>query len=79
MKSIDFQLAHEDVGLVGLGDSQNERDVIGARLNMQFNLQVTSLFATYGATDRLDVSIAFRWLRRRSTRPPREGCSVTPP
>ncbi len=56
--SLSFQLAHEDVGLVGLGDSPNERDIIGANLNMQFNMQVTSLFATYGITDRLDVSVA---------------------
>ncbi len=58
MDSLSFQLAHEDVLLVGLGDSPNERDVIGANLNMQFNLQVSTLFATYGVTDRLDVSMA---------------------
>ena len=58
LDSLNFQLSHEDVLLVGLGDSPNERDIIGANLNMQFNMQVTSIFATYGVTDRLDVSVA---------------------
>jgi hypothetical protein len=56
--SIDINLGHQDVGAAGLGDPSFENDVIGIVMDMKLTLQVTTLFATYGLSDKLDVSVA---------------------
>lgn len=58
IKDLTLNLSHQDVNTNGLGDLANENDIVAINLNMKLNLQVTSLFATYGVTDRLDVSVA---------------------
>ena len=56
--SIAFNLGHQDVGNPGLGDPSFENDVIGIDINMKLSLQVTTAFATYGVTDKLDIGVA---------------------
>lgn len=57
-EEISVNLAHQDVGTPGLGDPTFEDDVVGIVLNMNLDLQVTTLLATYGLTDDVDVSVA---------------------
>lgn len=56
--SLLINLSHDDVGAPGLGDSPFESDVIGMHLDIGLKLQVTTLFATYGVSDKVDVSVA---------------------
>jgi hypothetical protein len=58
ISDLTINLGHQDVGNPGLGDVEFENDIIGISLDMELTLQVTTLFATYGLTDRLDVSVA---------------------
>lgn len=53
-----FNFAHQDVGRPGLGDPVLENDVLEVRLQANLNLWVTTLFATVGVTDGLDLSLA---------------------
>jgi hypothetical protein len=56
-----LNFTHDDVpdtGRPGLGDPEKENDVLQVRLQMNVNLLVSTFFATYGVTDRLDVSVA---------------------
>lgn len=57
-KEIDINLSHEDVGEPGMGDSPFESDIIGIKIDMGLTLQASTIFATYGLTDRVDVSFA---------------------
>lgn len=57
-KALSVNLAHQDVGTPGLGDPAFEDDVIGIVLDMNLDLHVTTLLATYGLTDDVDVSVA---------------------
>ncbi|MHB1225622.1 MAG: hypothetical protein ACYC2G_16465 [Gemmatimonadaceae bacterium] len=56
--ALAVNLAHQDVGTPGLGDPAFEDDVVGIVLDMNLDLQVTTLLATYGLTDDVDVSVA---------------------
>ena len=58
ISGLNFNLAHEDVLLAGLGDSPNERDVIGINLDLTFKLQVTAISASYGLSDKMDLSLS---------------------
>jgi hypothetical protein len=61
MKDIDLNFTHVDVqgfGEPGLGSPDFENDIINVRPSIQINLQVTSLFATFGLTDNIDVGVA---------------------
>ena len=52
---------HEDVpgvGRPGLGDPEKENDVIQVRLQLNVSLLVSTLFATYGLGDHVDLSVA---------------------
>lgn len=53
-----LNLVHQDVGVPGLGDPVLENDIIEVRLALFLNLRVTSLVATYGLSDRVDLGIA---------------------
>jgi hypothetical protein len=57
-KELDINLAHQDVGTSGLGDSPFELDIIGMNIDLGLTLQASTVFATYGLTDRIDVSVA---------------------
>jgi hypothetical protein len=62
-KDIDINLAHQDVDAPGLGDSDFEFDVIGMNINLGLTLQASTVFATYGLTDRVDVSFAVPFIQ----------------
>jgi hypothetical protein len=66
LNSLDSWFAHEDTGAPP-GDQYGlptwERDVIQVTTNLDFSLLVTTLYATYGITDRLDVGIALPIVR----------------
>lgn len=52
-----LNFTHQDVGRPGLGDPVLENDVLEVQLALNLGLDVTSLFATLGVTDRLDLSV----------------------
>jgi hypothetical protein len=55
---------HEDVDNAGtLGDPQFENDIIDVQLQLDVNVLVTSVFATYGLTDFIDLSVAVPFVR----------------
>jgi len=58
LDNIILNFSHDDVPPAGLGQPLRENDVLQVRLDLNVNLAVTTFFATYGLTDRLDVSIA---------------------
>jgi len=58
LDGIVLNFTHQDVGTPGLGDPVLENDVLETRLDLNLNILVTSLFATYGLADNVDVSVA---------------------
>lgn len=52
-----LNFTHQDVGEPGLGDPVLENDVLEVHLALHVGVDVTSFFATYGLTDRVDVSV----------------------
>jgi len=58
LDNIILNFSHDDVPPAGLGQPLRENDVLQVRLDLNVNLTVTTFFASYGLTDRLDVSIA---------------------
>jgi hypothetical protein len=55
---IVLNFSHQDVPPAGLGQPLRENDVLQVRLDLNLNLTVSTFFATYGLTDRLDLGIA---------------------
>jgi hypothetical protein len=62
-KDIDINLSHQDVDGPGLGDSDFEFDIIGMNIDLGLTLQASTFFATYGLTDRVDVSFAVPFIQ----------------
>jgi hypothetical protein len=61
-----LNFTHEDVpgtGRPGLGDPEKENDIIQVRLQLGVNLLVSTLFATYGIGDHVDLSLAVPLVR----------------
>jgi hypothetical protein len=58
LDEIILNFSHDDVPPAGLGQPLRENDVLQVRLDLNVNLLVTTFFATYGISDRLDVSVA---------------------
>jgi hypothetical protein len=58
LDNIVLNFTHDDTPPTGLGAPLRENDVLQVRLDLDVNLSVTTFFATYGLTDRLDVSLA---------------------
>lgn len=52
-----LNFTHQDVAPEGLGDPVLENDVLAVGLALQVGIDVTSFFATYGLTDRIDVGV----------------------
>ncbi len=64
--NLGLTFIHEDVDNAGtLGDPQFENDVIAVQLQLDVNVLVTSVFATYGLTDFVDLSVAVPFVRTR--------------
>src|ERR1051325_11658331 len=61
MDKLVLNFTHADVpgvGLPGLGDPEKENDILQVRLQMYVHLLVSTFFATWGVSDRFDVSVA---------------------
>ncbi len=58
LDEIVLNFSHQDVPPEGLGQPLRENDVLQVRLDLNVNLMVSTFFATYGLTDRLDLGIA---------------------
>lgn len=64
MDNFGLTFIHEDVDNAGtLGDPQFENDIIDVQLQLDVNVLVTSVFATYGLTDFIDLSVAVPFVR----------------
>lgn len=58
LDEIILNFSHDDVPPIGLGQPVRENDVLQVRLDLNVNLLVTTFFATYGLSDRIDLSVA---------------------
>jgi hypothetical protein len=58
LDEIVLNFSHQDVPPAGLGQPLRENDVLQVRLDLNVNLTVSTFFATYGLTDRLDLGVA---------------------
>jgi len=58
LEAMRFTFLHEDVGPPGLGDSPNENDIVDITLGLDASANIFALFARYGITSNLDVSLA---------------------
>jgi hypothetical protein len=61
LDQVELNFTHEDVpgvGRPGLGDPEKENDILQVRLALFVNLKVSTVFLTYGLSDRVDVSVA---------------------
>lgn len=58
LSGLILNFSHQDVPPAGLGQPLRENDVLEVDLDLNVNLLVTTAFATYGLSDRVDVSIA---------------------
>jgi hypothetical protein len=58
LNDIILNFSHDDVPPAGLGQPLRENDVLQVTLDLNVNLLVTTFFATWGATDKLDIGLA---------------------
>jgi hypothetical protein len=59
LNGLEFNFTHQDVAPIGvLGDPARENEFITVRTALDVNVLATVAFATYGLTDRIDVSVA---------------------
>ena len=58
-----INFAHQDVGNPGEGDPEFENDIIQLRMNLDMNITVVSLFATWGVLDFMDIGVAVPFVR----------------
>jgi hypothetical protein len=58
LDNIILNFTHDDVPPIGLGQPLRENDILQVRLDLNVNLTVTTFFATYGLTDKLDIGLA---------------------
>jgi len=63
LDALEFNFTHQDVGAPGLGDPAFENDVISVRADLSIGLLATTLSATYGLLDRLDVGVSVPLVR----------------
>lgn len=63
-ENIILNFAHQDVDPVGvLGDPLRENDIIRLNMSLDINVLVSSVFATYGITDFIDLGVAVPFVR----------------
>ena len=53
-----FTFLHQDVAEPGLGDSSNESDVVDLFLDLDVDASIVAVFATFGLSRNLDLSVA---------------------
>src|SRR4030095_6255229 len=62
LNALDFTSTHQDTPPTGLGDPVLENEFITVRTSLDVNVLATIAFATYGVTDRIDVSVALPYV-----------------
>jgi hypothetical protein len=63
LDNLTINFAHQDVGNPGEGDPEFENDIIQLRMNLDMNITVVSLFATWGILDFMDIGVAVPFVR----------------
>lgn len=63
LSDLALNFAHQDTPPAGLGDPLFENDVIETHTALDINLLVTSVFATYGLSDAIDIGVAVPFVR----------------
>ncbi|MGQ0703510.1 MAG: transporter [Gemmatimonadales bacterium] len=58
LEGLILTFTHDDVAPDGLGQPLRENDLLQVRLDLNVNLLVSTFFATYGVTDRVDIGVA---------------------
>ncbi len=58
LEGLILTFTHQDVPPAGLGQPVRENDLLQVRLDLNVNLLVSTFFATYGVSDRVDLSVA---------------------
>ena len=58
LNSLDFNFTHQDINPPSEGSPAFENEFITVRTSLEVNVLATIAFATYGLTDRIDVSVA---------------------
>jgi len=56
-QDLRFTFSHADVGLPGMGDSDNELDTIDLFMKMQLEASIVAFYYSYGVTSKFDVSV----------------------
>jgi hypothetical protein len=57
LRDLTFRFAHQNVLAAPMGNPTYENDVIEVRTDLDLDLLVTSVFATYGVHDRVDIGV----------------------
>ena len=63
LDELSLTLSHEDEDPSGVGNPSFERDTINIRTSLDASLTATSLYLTYGLTNRIDVGVVVPMLR----------------
>jgi hypothetical protein len=58
LNQIVLNFSHDDVDPPGLGQPLRENDILQVRLDLSVNLLVSTVFATWGLSDKVDVGLA---------------------
>jgi hypothetical protein len=58
LNQVVLNFSHDNVGDPVMGLPLRENDVLQVRLDLSVNLLVTTLFTTYGLTDKIDIGLA---------------------
>jgi hypothetical protein len=67
LNDLNLVFTHQNVGDPALGDPEFERDIIEVNLDMQLKLLVTSVFASVGLADNLDLGVLVPLVRASLT------------
>lgn len=63
MDNLILRFPHQNVGDAALGNPTFERDYIEVTTNLNLSLLVTTIYATYGISDRIDLGVALPLVR----------------
>jgi hypothetical protein len=63
LDDLSLTLAHEDESPTGIGNPSFERDTINIRTSLDASLTATSVYLTYGLTNRIDIGVVVPVLR----------------
>ena len=58
LDNLQFNFTHEDIAPAGRGDPDFENDIIQVRVAMGVDLLVTSMFASWGIVDGVDIGVS---------------------